>query len=77
VGCPRDVVSSRDAISYARKLFREGADPQKVADKLAHMALKRYTADNVAVIVVDLGGGPNGWGPRQPSRGGLFGMFGG
>ena len=58
---------------------------QEVADKLAAVALKRYTADNVAVVVVSLleqqagsssggggGGSDNGGGKR---KGGLFGLF--
>ena len=56
--------------------FQAGASCQEVADKVAELALKRYTSDNVAVVVVDLGGGAKGWGaPTAKAKGGLFGIF--
>ncbi|KAK9823944.1 hypothetical protein WJX72_006570 [[Myrmecia] bisecta] len=81
-----DVMESREAVSLARAEFKRGRDAQFVAEQLAGLALKRYTADNVAVAVVDLGGGKDGWGDNRKrgggkgkpagSRKGLFGMFG-
>lgn len=54
-------MSSRDAVAYARADFRKGLSASEVAEKLAALALKRHTADNVTVIVIDLGGGRDGW----------------
>jgi serine/threonine protein phosphatase PrpC len=48
----RDFFNQRDALVYARNAFRAGKSAQNVADGLVDRALKRYTADNVAVIVV-------------------------
>jgi hypothetical protein len=80
-----DCMPAADAVQYARKQFRNGKDAQQVAEAMTSIALKRYTADNVAVIVVDLrrdkkpaagsGGGKAGGGG---GGGGLFGgLFGG
>ncbi len=51
-----------------------------MADKLAQVALKRYTADNVAVVVVklkELGAEQQGSKSSSSgaSKGGLFGLF--
>ena len=74
-----DVVSSADAVTRARRELRAGKHPQAVAEMLTQTALKRRTADNVAVVVVDLGGGPGGWAaaPEAAVGGGLRGLFGG
>ena len=72
----RDVLSSRDAVAYARADFRRGCPAADVAEKLAHLALKRHTADNVTVVVVDLGGGKEGW-PEHKGGGGGSKMGGG
>jgi serine/threonine protein phosphatase PrpC len=37
---------------FARKLLQKGASAQAVADQLVDRALRRYTSDNVAVVVV-------------------------
>jgi len=34
--------------------------------------VRRHTADNVAVIVVDLGGGKDGWGATKAKQPGLL-----
>jgi hypothetical protein len=48
----RDFFNQRDALVYARNALMAGKSSQDVADGLVDRALKRYTADNVAVIVV-------------------------
>lgn len=37
---------------YAREAVRAGKSAQDVADNLVDRSLKRYTSDNVAVVVV-------------------------
>ena len=56
-------------MTYARADFRRGCSAAEVAEKLAGLALKRHTADNVTVVVVDLGGGKEGW-PHAKGDGG-------
>ena len=70
-------MGSRDVIQFARQNFKKRADAQAVADKLAMVAIRRHTADNVAVIVIDLGGGKAGWSgkPKPKSPGLLSRMF--
>ncbi|GAB4822197.1 hypothetical protein N2152v2_009243 [Parachlorella kessleri] len=75
-----DVMDSQDVVSLARTSLRKGQTAQEVADKLAQVALKRYTADNVAVVVVKLKElGAEQQGSRSSSsgasKGGLFGLF--
>jgi serine/threonine protein phosphatase PrpC len=65
-------MGSRDVISFARQNFKKKADAQKVAEKLAEVAVRRHTADNVAVIVIDLGGGATGWAGAKPKQKGLL-----
>ena len=65
----RDVMSSRDVVVWARKEFKKGRKAQQVADFLATMALRRHTEDNVSVVVVDLGGGQEGWPSPKQARG--------
>lgn len=65
-------MGSRDVISFARQNFKKKASAQTVADKLADIAVRRHTSDNVAVIVIDLGGGSNGWGGAKPKQPGLL-----
>ena len=45
----------------ARSDFKKRKDAQAVADRLVRVAIQRRTEDNVSVVVVDLGGGPDGW----------------
>jgi uncharacterized membrane protein YgcG len=70
-----------DAVTYARKQFRAGKDAQQVAEAMTSIALKRYTADNVGVVVVDLrrdgGGGSNSSNGSNGSNGGGSGTGGG
>lgn len=49
-----DVMQPQDAVNYARKQFRAGKSAQAVAEAVTSIAVKRYTADNVAAVVVDL-----------------------
>lgn len=65
-------MGSRDVISFARQMFKKKASAQAVADKLAEVAVRRHTSDNVAVIVIDLGGGTSGWGGAKPKQPGLL-----
>ena len=67
-----DVMSSKDAVDFARKDLQKGRSLQSVANKLANIALRRYSEDNIAVVVIDLGGGKEGWG-KQKSGWSIFG----
>jgi serine/threonine protein phosphatase PrpC len=57
----RDVVESHDAVRMARTDFKKRRSAQDVADRLTKVAIQRRTQDNVSVVVVDLGGGKQGW----------------
>ena len=65
----RDVMQSSQAVSLARADLKKGHKPQQVAEKLAHLACRRHTTDNVAVVIVDLGGGVDGWTRSSRKRG--------
>ena len=65
----RDVMSSHDVVSLARREFRKGRNAQHVADALTTSALRRRTVDNVSVVVVDLGGGEDGWPAKAKQKG--------
>ncbi|GLC42261.1 hypothetical protein PLESTF_001141700 [Pleodorina starrii] len=75
-----DVLPPREAVAWARKEFRAKKDAAEVAASLAGLALKRYSTDNVAVVVVDLQGGEF-WSAKPKAKqgggkkagGGLFG----
>jgi serine/threonine protein phosphatase PrpC len=82
-----DAVPPPDVLRYARTQFKSGKNAQEVAEALAELALKRYTADNTCVAVIDLlgperreasgGGGGGGGGGGKKGGGGLFGgLFG-
>lgn len=63
--------------ALCRGQFKQGKSAQQVADALVEIALKRYTTDNVAVIVADMKG-KDSW-TAKPSRKGkglLSGLFG-
>lgn len=63
-----DALPPADAVRWARKEFKAKSTPQGVADTLVTMALKRYTQDNVAVVVIDLKGAEH-WSQRpKPVR---------
>jgi len=68
-----DVVSSKDAVDIARKDLQKGRPLKAVAEKLANIALRRYSQDNIAVILIDLGGGKEGWGKKKSGWGLLGG----
>ncbi|RMZ52406.1 hypothetical protein APUTEX25_000681 [Auxenochlorella protothecoides] len=68
-----DVLSSAEVLKAARQGLRKGLSLQAVADTLADRALRRHTYDNVAVVVVDMGGGRQGWKPQ--AKGLLRGLF--
>ncbi|EFJ41395.1 hypothetical protein VOLCADRAFT_68313, partial [Volvox carteri f. nagariensis] len=76
-----DVLPPREAVAWARKEFRAKKDASQVAASLAGLALKRYSTDNVAVVVVDLQGS-DFWSAKPQKakqqqggtrKGGLFG----
>lgn len=50
-----------------RSQFKQGKSAQAVADGLVEIAIKRYTTDNVAVIVADLKG-KEAWTARPKSN---------
>lgn len=49
--------------------MQKGRSPQTVVDKLANIALRRYSTDNIAIVFIDLGGGKEGWGKAKTSPG--------
>lgn len=57
----RDVVTSHDAVTMARNDFKRRRSAQEIADRLTKTAIQRRTEDNVSVVVIDLGGGKDGW----------------
>jgi protein phosphatase 1A len=69
-----DVMSSQEATTLARNNLRRGASPQATAEKLTSLAMKRFTADNVAVVVVDLKG-EEWWGTQGGAKKKMFGFF--
>lgn len=74
-----DAMPISEATRWARKEFKAGRSPQQVADSLTAIAMKRYTSDNVAVVVIDLKR-PGEWtqkpGRATGQRKGIFSMFG-
>ena len=75
--CDRDVVSSHEAVTMARADFKRRRDAQQIAERLVRVALQRRTEDNISVVVVDLGGGKDGWvKPKGKNSDKLKSMFG-
>lgn len=48
----RDFYPANDAMAFARNALQAGMSAQEVANGLVDRALKRYTADNVSVVVL-------------------------
>ncbi|KAK9866011.1 hypothetical protein WJX84_011950 [Apatococcus fuscideae] len=69
-----DVLSSKEAVKIARDAFQKQRSPEDIAGLLTERAYRKYSSDNVAVVVVDLGGPPGGWKASKPT-GGLRGLF--
>eukprot|EP01025_Chloroclados_australasicus_P010621 TRINITY_DN1438_c1_g1_i17.p1 TRINITY_DN1438_c1_g1~~TRINITY_DN1438_c1_g1_i17.p1 ORF type:complete len:412 (+),score=57.97 TRINITY_DN1438_c1_g1_i17:2494-3729(+) len=72
-----DVMDSLEVTRYVRQNFTRRRDPQWIAEGLANLALKRYTADNVGVVVIDVWGDER-WAKAaeaRKSRSQLFGIF--
>jgi len=69
-----DVISSQEVCTLVRNDLKKGRHPKDVAQRLATVALRRYTADNVAVVVVDLKG-EGGWRGEGDKKSKLFGIF--
>ncbi|GBF89584.1 hypothetical protein Rsub_02302 [Raphidocelis subcapitata] len=72
-----DVMQPQEVVNYARKQFKAGKSAQAVAEAVTGIAVKRYTADNVAAIVVDLRSGDKKSSAGASSGGGGGGLFGG
>ncbi len=73
----RDVVTSHEAVTMARSDFKKRKSAEYIADRLTKVALQRRTEDNVSVVVVDLGGGKDGWSkPKQKNSKRWKGVFG-
>ena len=72
--CCRDVISSKDAVKIAKDAFQKKRSCQEIADLLTERAYRKYSSDNVAVIVIDFGGPAGGWEASKPT-GGLRGLF--
>ncbi|KAI8474448.1 MAG: phosphatase 2C-like domain-containing protein [Monoraphidium minutum] len=72
-----DCMPVNDAVTYARKQFRSGKDAQQVAEAMTSIALRRYTADNVGVVVIDLRRDGGGGGANGGANGGGKNLFGG
>lgn len=72
-----DVMPSQQVVQQVRKELQKHGDPQLAAENIAELALKRYTQDNVAVIVIDLdrGLGASSNKSGATKKKGIFGMF--
>ncbi|KAG2500347.1 hypothetical protein HYH03_001921 [Edaphochlamys debaryana] len=70
-----DVLPPREAVQWARKEFKAKKDAAQVAASLATLALKRYSTDNVAVVVVDLQGAEARTKPKAKAASAKRGMF--
>lgn len=72
-----DVMPSQQVVQQVRKELQKHGDIQLAADNIADLAVKRYTQDNVAVIIIDLDRGLRGssTGDAVGKKKGLFGMF--
>lgn len=49
-----DVMSSVEAVRFVRRQLKKKLTIQRISEELVDLANKRYTADNVAVILIDL-----------------------
>lgn len=70
-----DVMTSQEVVEYVRNQLRKGNDSSEVAERLASVAVKRRTADNVAVIVIDMMGKEKWESLGVPERNRVFGLF--
>ncbi len=69
-------MGSREVVQFVRQNFKKKLDAQAIADKVAALAIRRHSNDNVAVVIIDLGGGKHGWGGAKPKQKGLLsGLF--
>lgn len=50
----RDVMSSQEAVRFVSRQLKKGVGVETVAENLVDLAIKRYTTDNVAAIVIGL-----------------------
>lgn len=49
-----DVLNSATAVRLVRRQFKRGFNAQEISDYLCDLAIRRYTTDNVACVVIDL-----------------------
>ena len=47
-------MSSNDAVRFVSRQFKKGLSAARVAENLVDLAVKRYTTDNVAAVVIHL-----------------------
>lgn len=47
-------MSSEDAVRFVARQFKKALSTQKITENLVDLAIKRYTTDNVAAVVIDL-----------------------
>lgn len=62
-----DAMPTVEVIRWARREFKAKSTAQEVAESLVGLALKRYTQDNVAVVVIDLKGREH-WAPSVRAK---------
>jgi len=60
-----DVMSSEDAVRFVSQQFKKGRSAEAITGNLVDLAIKRYTTDNVAAVVIDLRQGSVKNGPLQ------------
>ena len=49
-----DTMTSKQVVQCVRGEFQKGQSPQQVTDTLTERAIRRYTQDNVAIVVIQL-----------------------
>lgn len=70
-----DVMEPGDAMRWARNALKAKKTVTEVAEGLVDLALKRHSADNVAVVVIDLAGQAYWNPPKGLPRDGKPGLF--
>lgn len=70
-----DVVSSKEGCDFVKRDLMKGKSPEQAAARLAEIASKRRTSDNVAIVVIDLKGEAFWKAALSSKKGKLFGLF--
>lgn len=71
-----DVVSSKEGCDFVKRDLMKGQSPEQAASRLAEIASRRRTSDNVAIVVIDLRGEAFWTAAASSSKKGkLFGIF--